>query len=87
MSEIKKSRRGVYYDLTISPYEFITPYGEVFKFSSAKKLEIYTRDISKEVQKLENAVQRNNLYCYIPDEINQLLFKAVYKAFYCKIEG
>jgi len=83
----KVSRRGVYYDLSISPYEFMTPYGDIFKFSSAKKLEIYTRDIVKEIKRLENIIQRNDMQSFIPDEILQLLIKAVYRSFYQKIEG
>lgn len=83
----KVSRRGVYYDLTISPYEFTTPYGDIFKFSSAKKLEIYTRDISKEIKRLETLIQRNDMQSFIEDEILQLLIKAVYRSFYKKIEG
>lgn len=81
------SRRGVYYDLTISPYEYTTPHGEIFKFSSAKKMEIYTRDISKEITKLESIIQRNNMQSFIPDEILHMLVVAVYRAFYHKIEG
>ena len=87
MSDVKRSRRGVYYDLTISPYEYTNPYGEIFKFSSSKKLEIYTRDVPKEITRLENIVTRNNMAAFIPDEILQLLTKAVYRSFYRKIEG
>lgn len=83
----KVSRRGVYYDLTISPYEFKTPYGEIFKFSSEKKLEIYTRDIPKELKRLQGIIDRNNMQTFIPPEILQLVEKAVYKAFYVKVEG
>lgn len=87
MSDTIKSRRGVYYDLSKSPYEYTTPYGDSFKFSSKKKLEIYTRDIVKEVTRLETLIIRNDLQGFIPDEIVQLLTKAVYEAFYHKIEG
>lgn len=87
MTEPKVSRRGVYYDLTISPYEYRTPYGDVFKFSSEKKLSIYTRDILKEVQKLEKIIARHNLGAFLDDEIIQLLVKAVYRSFYAKTEG
>lgn len=83
----KVSRRGVYYDLTISPYEFTTPYGDIFKFSSQKKLDMYTRDISKEIKRLEALIVRHDMQTFIPDEIVQLLTKAVYQAFYRKIEG
>ena len=85
--EIKVSRRGVYYDLTKSPYEFTTPYGDIFKFKSQKRLDMYKRDIGKEIERVEKAVWRNEMQNFIPDEIMQLIFKAVYRALYRKIEG
>ena len=87
MPDVKQSRRGVYYDLSISPYEFKTPYGDIFKFSSQKKLEIYTRDVPKELNRLEGVIKRNDMGNFVPEEIHQLLLKAVYKAFYRKVEG
>lgn len=87
MTDVIKSRRGVYYDLTHSPYEYRTPYGECFKFSSKKKLEIYTRDIPKEVEKLEKIITRNDMQSFLPDEIVQLLIKTVYQSFYKVVEG
>lgn len=86
MSEAR-SRRGVYLDLALSPYEFKTPYGEVFKFRSAKKLQIYTRDINKELDRLDRLIERHELQNFIPEEITQLLRKAVYQSFYRKVEG
>lgn len=85
--DIVVSRYGVYYDLTKSPYEYETPYGDLFKFSSAKKLEIYTRDISKEVERARKLIARHDLKEFIPEEIQSLIFRAVYQAFYRKIEG
>ena len=87
MPDVKKSRRGVYYDLSLSPYEFISPYGDIFKFSSQKKLEIYTRDVPKEIERIHKALERNDLRSFIPDEIVQLITKSVYRSFYRKIEG
>lgn len=87
MTEPKRSRRGVYYDLSISPYEFKSPYGDVFRFSSKKKLEIYTRDIPKELNRLEALIERNDMKSFIPDEIQHLLFRKLYEAFYSKVEG
>ena len=86
MSEIK-SRRGVYYDLTKSPYEYQSPYGDLFKFSSQKKLEIYTRDIEKEVDRITKVLERHGLGDHLPSEIIQLLYRAVFRSFYRKIEG
>ena len=80
------SRRGVYYDLSVSPYEYTTPYGEIFKFSSPKKLEIYSRDVIKEIDRLHKLIDRNGMREYIPEELVQFLIRCVYKAFYSKIE-
>lgn len=87
MTNPPKSRRGVYYDKSKSPYGFTTPYGDNFKFRSKKKLEIYTRDIQKELEKLDKIIEKNDLNDYIPDEIIRLLRRTVYMTFYRKIEG
>lgn len=87
MDKPVKSARGVYYDLTKSPYEYESPYGDLFKFSSRKKLEIYTRDIVKELDRITKALERNRLGDTLPDEIIQLLYRATFRCFYRKIEG
>lgn len=87
MAKVAISRRGVYYDLSQSPYEYHSPYGDCFKFSSQKKLEIYTRDVQREVERLEKVIERNNMGEFIPEEISRLLQRAVYKSFYKKVEG
>lgn len=79
------SRYGVYRDLSISPYEYKTPYGDKFKFPSEKKLEIYRRDITGEIDRISKAVSRLDLDDLVPDEIVQLLYRATYKALYRKI--
>lgn len=81
------SRRGVYKDLNLSPYEFQSPYGDSFKFSSQKKLDIYTRDIPKEVERVKKLIARHELGGFIPPEIVTMIYRAVYKAFYSKVEG
>ena len=78
----KISRRGVYKDLNLSPYEFRTPYGDLFKFPSQKKLDIYTRDIPYEIHRITKALDRLDLTEEIPPEIVSLLFRATYRAFY-----
>jgi len=85
--EVKKSRRGVYYDLEVSPYEYVSTYGDIFKFRSKKKLEVYTRDVASEIQRVEKLMSRNDLSSLLPTEILQLLYKTVYRSFYRKIEG
>lgn len=79
------SRYGVYRDLTKSPYEFKTPYGDLFKFPSQKKLEIYTREIQTEMDRVGKLLGRLSLEDYIPGEIVQLLYRATYKALYDKV--
>ena len=87
MDKPVKSARGVYYDLSKSPYEYESPYGDLFKFSSRKKLEIYTRDIVKEIDRMTKTLERNNLGNMLPDEIIQLLYRSTFRCFYRKIEG
>lgn len=86
MSDVKRSRRGVYYDLSESPYEFKTPYGDIFKFSSEKKLEIYTRDIYKEIKRVNDLFGRNNLQRFTPNGVYSQVERAVYRAFYRRVE-
>ena len=81
------SRRGVYKDLTLSPYEYTSPYGDLFKFSSAKKLEIYTRDIPKEIERVSKFVDRQGLGDLLPREIIQMLYRYTYQGFYRNVEG
>ena len=86
MGDQIKSRRGVYYDLEKSPYEFTNPYGDSFKFSSQKKLDMYQRDIRSELDRVSKLIARHELQDFIPDEIKHLLYRNMYKAFYRKIE-
>lgn len=87
MTEQIKSRRGVYYDLEKSPFEYTNSFGDSFKFSSQKKLDMYTRDIVKELERLDKCITRNEMQSFVPEEIKQLLRRAVHKALYKKIEG
>lgn len=87
MNEGVVSRYGVYRDLNQSPYEYVSPYGDSFKFRSQKKLDIYTRDIQKEIEKVRKFVSRRDLEQYIPKEIIQLLYRSTYKALYDHVEG
>lgn len=87
MTDEIKSRRGVYYDLTKSPYEYQSPYGDLLKFSSKKKLDMYTRDIKGELNRLEKLVQRHKLCKFITHEAYEIMERGVYRALYRKIEG
>ena len=84
MSEVK-TRRGVYRDLSQSPYEYVSPYGDLFKFPSEKKLAMYARDIQNELDRISKAVERLHLEDFLPGEIIQLLYRSTYKALYRKV--
>ena len=79
------SRYGVYRDLSQSPYEYESPYGDLFKFPSEKKLEIYTREIQTELDRVSKFVERLHLEDILPGEIVQLLYRSTYKALYRKV--
>ena len=85
MTEDKVSRRGVYRDLSLSPYEYHSPYGDIFKFPSQKKLEVYARDVQKELDRVTKTVERLHLEEYLPHEIVRLLYRSTYRAFYRKV--
>lgn len=87
MSEGVVSRYGVYRDLEKSPYRYESPYGDIFKFRSQKKLDIYTRDIQKEIDRVSKFVGRMDLDRHLPKEIIQLLYRSTYKALYDHVEG
>jgi len=85
MSKGAVSRYGVYRDLSQSPYEYVSPYGDLFKFPSQKKLEIYARDIQPELDRIEKMLERLHLEDYLPGEIIQLMYRSTYKALYRKV--
>lgn len=85
MSKGAVSRYGVYRDLSLSPYEYESPYGDSFKFPSQKKLEIYAREIQTELIRIEKMLERLHLEDYVPGEIVQLLYRSTYKALYRKV--
>lgn len=87
MKEGVVSRYGVYRDLNKSPYEYKSPYGDIFKFRSQKKLDIYTRDIQKEIERVSKFVGRMDLGDHLPKEIIQLLYRATYRGLYDHVEG
>lgn len=79
------SRYGVYRDLNLSPYEFKTPYGDIFKFPSEKKLEMFTRDIHVELDRVGKFVDHLPYRDILPAEIVLLLYRSTYEALYRKI--
>ena len=84
--EVSVSRRGVYYDLTLSPYVVNTAYGDCFRFSSPKKMEIYEREEPKELDRLQKILDRNDMQGFLPEEIVVLLERSVTRALYERVE-
>ena len=80
--EPKKSRRGYYYDLNESPYEYESPYGDLFKFPSAKQLEIYSRNVEKEVEKIDKAFDRVGCKSFLHSNTIQAVYRSIYRSFY-----
>ena len=81
-NEPTKSRRGYYYDLTESPYEYKTPYGDLFKFPSSKQLEIYSRNVQKEVEKIDKVFDRVGCRSLLSAATLRAVYRAVYRSFY-----
>lgn len=76
------SRRGVFYDLSLSPYETKSPYGDIFKFSSAKKKEIFDRDVIGEMLKVEKVLRRHGALYHLPPDVVEVVMRTVMRCFY-----
>ena len=87
MEETKVSRRGVYKDLSLSPYVYESPYGDSFKFRSQKRLDMYRRDVKQEIERVTKFIDRLGLDKFLPGEIVTMLYRYTYWAFYSKHEG
>ena len=81
------SRKGVYYNLDLSPYKYVTPFGKEFRFSSKKKLEIYQREIDEQMRRLDKFIHRNNLKHCMDADIYVYLSKLCYEGLYEKVEA
>lgn len=87
MKKARVTARGVFKDLSISPYVYKTPYGDLFRFRSAKKLEMYEREIVKDLDRLESAIDRNDVRRFLTPDVITGIERAVYRATYKRIEG
>lgn len=70
------SRRGVYYDLTKSPYVYTDDFGNVFRFSSQKKLDIFIRKVKEAQENFNKEMENLKLLGYeIPESFTKNLQK------------
>jgi hypothetical protein len=81
-----KSRRGVYYDRSKSPYEF-NAYGLLFKFSSRKKLDMFSRELPIRLMRAEKDLSRLSDFTKLHYEINDSLKRRIAQKLYSDIEG
>lgn len=86
MDDVKVSRRGVYYDLNVSPWEFKTPYGDIFKFRSENKLNVYRRNVPERIDRLHRFIAKNDLADFMTDALIREMETAVYRSFYRYVE-
>lgn len=82
----KVSRRGVYYDLSISPYTFKTLYGDILRFRSAKKLEIFEREIEKELKRFNDLMDRHDMQHFIPRSVKLSIIMRIHNSLYERVE-
>jgi hypothetical protein len=82
---IPVSSRGVYYDLSISPYEF-NSYGLILKFSSAKKLEIYRRELDQRKEKINRKFAQINEISLLNLGITPMMDKKIQMRIYDEVE-
>lgn len=78
------SVKGYYYRLEKSPYEFTSPYGDVFKLPSRKRLEMMHRQTKEALARCEKFFARNGLEG-MPEELKDLTRKYVIEAVYRSI--
>lgn len=78
----KKSRRGYYYDLNESPYAYESPYGDLFKLPSEKQLEIFSRNVQKEVERIDKVFDRVGCKPFLTDNVKRAVYRSVYRSFY-----
>ena len=79
------SAKGFYYNLEMSPYEWVSPYGDIYKMPSKKRLEMMETKTKEELQRLDKLLQRNRLGETMPERIVELIRKYCIDAVYRQI--
>ena len=86
MSDGIISRRGVYYDLSASPWEYESPHGDLFKFRSRNKRDVYAKRVSGKIEQIQKAIDRYDLRDFLTEEMIAEIERAVYRSCYRYVE-
>ena len=81
------SARGFYYNLAVSPYGYTSPYGDLYKLPSQKKLDMMERDAARALERVDKMLDKNDLWGFLPDEIIVLIKKAAIESVHMRLVG
>ena len=84
--DVRISRRGVYYDLSLSPYEYKTSYGDILKFRSQKKLDMYEKTFRKKLEAVKWSLDRHGLSDFVTPDVIKTLEQLIHEALYAQME-
>lgn len=79
------SRRGYFYNLKESPYEWVSPYGDSYKLPSRKRLEMMEKRAAEELERVDKFIKRHGLYDVMPGKVVDLVRHYVIEAVYRQI--
>lgn len=81
------SARGYYYNLAVSPYGYKSPYGDIYKLPSSKKLEMMEREAEKALERVDKLLDKNDLWGFLPYEIVILIKKKAIESVHMRLVG
>lgn len=81
------SAKGFYYNLSKSPYVWLSPYGDYFKLPSAKRVEMMDKRAKEAIGRLDKLLETYELKNVLPDDLAQQLGKYIVQAVYEGIVG
>ena len=81
------SAKGFYYNLSKSPYAWVSPYGDYFKLPSAKRVEMMDKRAREALGRLEKLLESYELKTVLPNDLALQLGKYIVQAVYEGIVG
>ena len=79
------SVKGYYYQLDKSPYEYTSPYGDLYKMPSRKRLEMMHERVALQMERCDKFFKRHELDMIAPEEVQILVRKFCIEAIYREI--